>query len=390
MSEEQNVGNDNNAALSALAGFGALEKSTELREMVEKKFTPPTEENKETETSENVETTNTQTSENVETTDANTENVEQKTEEEDVSIESAIFGGKVSIKKEQKEEHETKIENLEEFNSHIKEQFGIEDISSLSKQIATWKEQEKTFGEASERLANAEKIFESMPSELFQLVQLHVNGADWKKGLTNPSLNFDKPLDDYNEKELVDVLFPDKVSKEEWEEYHDEDGDPKVKKMIGVLVDQAKEKFTGTKKQREELAKSAVENAKKQEEAFVKSVEQSSKKLSSQIEGIDGNYIKSIEKELKTPGGISKLFFEEDGKLKEDAALAFAMAKDGFGLLEQYKKLIARQTETKVNQDLLLRGSNTPTGSKGSQSGKTQEIRPEVQAQLDKIRGLAK
>lgn len=371
-----------NSALNALnnmAAHNAYKPSEELSEMVEKKFSAETTEEK-TKVEEVAETT--------ETVAETTETKVDETKEEETFIESEIFGGKVKLNKEKEEEQEIKVENLEELNSHLKEQFGIEDISTLGKQINTWKEQEKTLGEISTKLTNAEKLFESMPSDLYQLVQLHVNGADWKQGLTNPSLNFEKSVDDYKVEELIDVLFPGKVSEDDWEEYRDEDGDAKTKKMVDVLIEQAKSKFVETKKGREELSKNAIENAKKQEERFEKSVEASSKKLSSQIEGIDSNYIKSIEKQLKTPGGIYEIFFDKDGVLKEDAALAFAMAKDGYNLLDQYKKLIQTKTETKVNQELLLRGSSTPTGSRGSQSAE-KEIRPEVQAKIDSIRRMA-
>jgi hypothetical protein len=154
------------------------------------------------------------------------------------------------------------------------------------------------------------------------------------------------------------------------------------------LVNQSKSKFEETKSQRKEQATNAVKIAKESQERYLKSAENSSKKLSSQIEGVDSNYIKGIESQLKTPNSVIDLFYEKDGTLKEDAALAYAMAKDGYGLLNQYKKVIQNKTETKVNQDLLLRGSSTPTGSKGSQSA-NKEIRPEVQGEIDRIMGLA-
>jgi len=340
----------NSSALNALAGFtspnfgGAYKPSEEIVDMVSNKFS--SEETTATETTTKETTaTDTETTSTTETTEETTSTDSGK-EEEELSIDSPFFGGKkvIEVKKEEKKD-ELKVENLEELNTQLKEKFGIEDISSLSEQISTWKEKEKSLGEISEKLTNAEKLFESMPSDLYQLVQLHVSGEDWKKGLANPSLNFEKRIEDYKDKELIDVLYPGQVTDEDWEEYHDEDGDGRVKKMVGVLLDQAKSRFTETKKQRDEMAKAAIENAKKEQERYERSVEISSKKLSSQIEGIDSNYIKSIEDQLKTPGGIAELFFDKDGVLKEDAALAFAMAKDGYTLLDQYKKVIQKQTE---------------------------------------------
>ena len=379
--------NGNNEALNALSGLGLIEKQPELQSMLDEKFKAIEEPIESTgNVEENVIINNESINDSV---DKNADVVVDGNKEEEAFIESDIFGGKQPILQKEEPKEEVVLDNLDKLNSHLKNNFGIEDMSALGQQINTWKEQEKVLGETNSKLANAEKLFESMPPDLYQLIELHVNGADWKQGLTNPSLNFERKIEDYKEKELIDVFFPGEVSEDDWMEFNDEDGDSKTKRMINVLVSQSKSKFEDTKNQRKELASNAVKVAKESQERYLKSAESSSKKLSSQIEGIDGNYIKTIENQLKTPNSVIDLFYEKDGTLKEDAALAYAMAKDGYGLLNQYKKVIQNKTETKVNQDLLLRGSSTPTGSKGSQSA-NKEVRPEVQAEVDRIMGLGK
>jgi hypothetical protein len=381
--------NRNNEALNALQNLGLMEKQPELQSMLEEKFKAPEENTDNSQQTSNSTDGAEEKIEETETLDAPKDVLKGESNEEEDFIESDIFGGKIpAVKKEEKKE-EVSLESLDQLNSHLKDNFGIEDMSALGQQINSWKEQEKVLGEATSKLANAEKLFESMPPDLYQLVELHVNGADWKQGLTNPALNFERKIEDYKEKELIDVFFPGEVTNDDWEEFNDEDGDPKTKRLINTLVNQSKTKFEETKSQRKEQATNAVKIAKESQERYLKSAENSSKKLSSQIEGVDSNYIKGIESQLKTPNSVIDLFYEKDGTLKEDAALAYAMAKDGYGLLNQYKKVIQNKTETKVNQDLLLRGSSTPTGSKGSQSA-NKEVRPEVQAEIDSIMGLVK
>ena len=372
----------NNQALNALAGLGGL--APELQEVVKTKFSTES-----TEQTENVEATET-TGENTEEQTGSIENQEASSEQSnsdfEIEIENPIFGGKTKIVKKKEENEVSEIKDLESLSTLVKD-YGIEDITTLPVKIKEWRDNEKTLGEVSERLANAEKLFSTLPPELYQAVETFTKGGNWKESLTSNSVNFDKNLEDYKPEELVEGFFPGKFSQEDWEEFNDEDGDPKVKKAIEFAIEQANDKFKTTKESKIKLSEQAILDAKKQEQVFLSSVSESAKKLSSQIEGVDAMYIKTIEKDLGNPRGIYNLFYNEDGTLKESAALSYAMAKDGYSLMDQYKKVIERMTETKVNQDLLLRGASTPSGSKGSNSHK-EEVRPEVQKEIERIRRL--
>lgn len=305
--------------------------------------------------------------------------------DDDLSIEHEIFGGKRSFKKK---EEKPAAENLDQVNSHIKESLGFESMDELNSKVEEWKKLETTHVETTERLSNVEKLFEILPPELYQAVTAVANGKDWRTVLSEtPSVDFRKEIDQYKDEEIVNAFYPGEISEDDWEEFNDEDGDPRIKKSIGILVKQAKEKFVTTKKDIETKSVNSVKEAQQTQERYDKSITGSVGKLSSQIEGVSETYIKNVEKELKNPASISKIFYNEDGTLTEGGALAYVMAKDGFGLLEKYKAVIQRKTETEVNQDILLRGANSPSGTRGTGSGEM-KVRPEVQAELDKIRSL--
>lgn len=308
--------------------------------------------------------------------------------DDDLSIEHEMFGGKRSLAK--KKDEKPVAENLEQVNSHIKESLGFESMDDLSSKVEEWKKLETTHVETTERLSNVEKLFEILPPELYQAVTAVANGKDWRSVLAEtPSVDFRKEIDQYKDEEIVNAFYPGEITEDEWEEFNDEDGDPRIKKSIGILIKQAKEKFVSTKKDIETKSVNSVKEAQETQERYDKSIAGSVSKLSSQIEGVSETYIKNVEKELKNPASISKIFYNEDGTLTEGGALAYVMAKDGFGLLEKYKAVIQRKTETEVNQDILLRGANSPSGTRGTGSGEV-KIRPEVQAELDKIRSLGK
>jgi hypothetical protein len=306
--------------------------------------------------------------------------------DDDLSIDHEIFGGKKSLIK--KKEEKPAAENLDQVNSHIKESLGFESMDELNSKVEEWKKLETTHVETTERLSNVEKLFEILPPELYQAVTAVANGKDWRTVLSEtPSVDFRKEIDQYKDEEIVNAFYPGEISEDDWEEFNDEDGDPRIKKSIGILIKQAKEKFVTTKKDIETKSVNSVKEAQQTQERYDNSITGSVSKLSSQIEGVSETYIKNVEKELKNPASISKIFYNEDGTLTEGGALAYVMAKDGFGLLEKYKAVIQRKTETEVNQDILLRGANSPSGTRGTGSGEM-KIRPEVQAELDKIRSL--
>jgi hypothetical protein len=320
---------------------------------------------------------------------------EDNKSEDDLYIESQIFGGKKSIenknKKEEKEgePNEVAFESVDQVQSYLKENLDIDDIKSLGSVIEDWKKKEVLLSETTERVANADKLFQSMHPDLYQAILKDIDGQDWKSGLLNAGLDFNKSAEDFSDEEILENFYPNEVSEDDWEEYHDEDGDPRTKRTINLLLKESKEKFSKTKLSREEEAKGLVENQSVMRRKIEESIDKSASTVYSSIDGVDETYVKSVVKRLKTEG-VGSLFYNEDGTVKEDSVLKFIMAEDGLDLIKQQNKIIERQMETKVNQDILSRGANVPKVQTGKNHQAQTEISEGAQKTINALKKLNK
>lgn len=378
---QQNQMPDHSAALRALAEHNPKGVDPGLKSAYEQTFGVPGQVEKQT-TEKPAETEVENPVEAVGEEKPKTEPVEEK-----IIINSPIFGGEkeITTKKEEPGVESITFDSVEAIASHLKDNFGIEDVSKLPEKIKSWRESEKNLSEATEKVDNLEGIFKNMPPELYEAVVKSIKGEDWKEVISSPSLDFTKEAKDIDVKTLVDTLEPGKISQEEWDEFNDEDGDPKAKKIVALAIEKSKDKFMAEKTKREQFAADAIKKAEARSSSFETSLQKSAEAVFTKVEGIDKGYVENVVKQLKDPNGIYSLFYEKDGSLKENAVLNFVMAKDGYDLHLQNQKMLERKIETKVNQDLLLRGNDTPSTGKGGVQHKA-EVSKEVQQHLDWIK----
>jgi hypothetical protein len=319
----------------------------------------------------------------------NNANVENE-ESEDISIEHEIFGGK-KVVKTKVENDQPVIENKEVVESFLKT-IGL-DIKpeEFTEKVNHWKQTEETLVQKSKELENVTNLFSLLPPELYEAVNLVAKGQDWRGALQGQSkIDYAKDVNSFSDEDLVEAFFPGEISNEDWEEYKDEDGDPRIKKSIDLIVRQSKEKFSFVKNEKESLSQKAINDQRVQIESYNSSLKNSVSKLPTLIEGISDSYVRSVEKELSSNTSIRDLFFDEKGMMKENAAMAYVMAKDGFSLLEKYKSVIEKRVETEKNLDLLSRGARSPksTSGKGGAAGAGTELSAEAKAQLEFIRSI--
>ena len=261
----------------------------------------------------------------------------------------------------------------------------------FTEKVNHWKQTEETLVQKSKELENVTNLFSLLPPELYEAVNLVAKGQDWRGALQGQSkIDYAKDVNSFSDEDLVEAFFPGEISNEDWEEYKDEDGDPRIKKSIDLIVRQSKEKFSFVKNEKESLSQKAINDQRVQIESYNSSLKNSVSKLPTLIEGISDSYVRSVEKELSSNTSIRDLFFDEKGMMKENAAMAYVMAKDGFSLLEKYKSVIEKRVETEKNLELLSRGARSPkaTSGKGGAAGAGTELSAEAKAQLEFIRSI--
>jgi len=305
------------------------------------------------------------------------------------SIESPIFGGQHKlIDNEPPAAAELKFEVPNELNAYVKENFGVDTFEKLTESIPGWRRDSQNFNEASQKVTGFEQIFQSMPNQLYQAVQDHFAGKDWKESvLSTPNLDFDKEVNQHDPLELVEAFYPDKISTEDWEAYSDKEseGHENAVKLIDAFIPEAEKAYNTQKQQFDVLRANEIQTAREKNEAFNESIQSSAKHLKKQLPQAQEGYVDSLVAKFKG-GGLQQLFFEEDGnRVKEDALLNYAMSMDGFALYQQMEGAIKNAVQTAERQEILSRGADTPAAR--GQASDPNAIRPEVQKHLDNVLG---
>lgn len=310
-------------------------------------------------------------------------------EPEKVTITSPIFGEKPVELGDKAPESQTpapQIENLEQVNSYLKENLGIEDFSSLNTEVMRLREVEKTTEGTSKQLEGMEGLFKTMPPELYQAIDSFSKGKEWREDLVSrPALDFQKEVSDYKDQELLNA-YGKSFTKEQWEEYNDADGDQNVKLAINTALDSVKNQFGSDKAGIALRTQKTIDDAAKTTTAVNQSLEASVANFAGRIEGVSDQYIQDIKKGMLDTL-IRDLFFEADGTYKPDAVERAVMAKDGMGLMTQYQTIATRAAESSERQEILSRGADTPPAAGGGSSASAEEVRPEVLKHIDIITG---
>ena len=296
------------------------------------------------------------------------------------TLDSPMFGGKTKIGKNKPEEGKPfEFDGADKANEFIKEKTGFENLDALVNSSLEAKQKLDSFEDTEKKVSEYENLFREMPPELYQGVEAFIKGEDWKTPIiSKPNLDFTKDVESHDDRALVDNYLPGQFTDAEWENYNEggEEQDPGVKKAIDIALGQAKNQYNNDKTGLDNFQSNKVVEAENRVKVFNESVDKSIGHLKGSIENIDEGYITEIKNSL-TPQGLTEIFFNKDGSIKEDAALKVAMAKNGYDLFNQYKGIAEHQAENKERQDILDRTPSTPKAKKSSEEV-SKKVRPEV------------
>lgn len=314
-------------------------------------------------------------------------NVEEGNEEDDdLTIDSPIFGGKKSVGKPKETEDKVEFDGADVANEYIKKKTGHENLETLVDSSLKLQNEVESLKDYQTKVSQYDAVFENMPSELYEAIDAHLKGQDWKTPIVSrPNLDFTKTVETQPEETLVEAYLPSQFTREDWEEYRSDDADPQLKRAMDLAINSSKEKFLNERKEIENLQTTRLNEATEKQRAFEGSVSRSIAHLEKSIEGLDSGYVEGLKKNLNL-NKLRDIFLEKDGSFKEDAALKMVMAENGYSMMDQYKTIATRKTETKERQAALERTPDKPKAkTKGADAAGT--VSPEVQARLDQISG---
>lgn len=203
---------------------------------------------------------------------------------------------------------------------------GIKDVNTfLSAEL-------KELREAKELFEKQNSGLNSLPPELTNMVVAAMQGDDWKAMASKyTSMDFSKPAEKLDKKTLISVYGDVKFTDEEWEEYSDKDGDPRIKAQIDREIRAAQERYNQDKENHDSYYKRMEESTAAQQKAAKESLTPQLADLNARGLGL---FVKNGLGNQMMAEAVGPMFRNQDGSFKDDAALAFVLAKNYKMILE--------------------------------------------------------
>ena len=365
------------AALKGLSGFLSPETQSEIDNASKK----PENKEEKPEIKEEVE----------EKKSANDKPAEKK--EDKKTEEAVVEEGKKSVlglNKKADKKNEVVIESPEQILEVVKSKFGqdIKDIKGLPKffeSVENWRKD----SQKAETLENENKQFkklweEELPQEFLDAATIHLKGGDYREAFAGiPKFDFNKKAEKQDTKELVQHYFPGEFSEEDFEESEPAQG-------LKIATKAAIDKFNVEKQMRESQRAAIAEKSQKLYEAQKTSVTSSVKALKQRFPDMESDTLNEVKSILE--GGKDKvlsLLYNNDGTVKQDAAVRLTMALYGEDEIQSALKKETTKIETKVNEEILSRGADGPKPKQQS-TGAAEKIDPEIKKQIDDLKRATK
>jgi hypothetical protein len=291
------------------------------------------------------------------------EEVEEKvTEDKD---DDDIFGFGLN----KKTNNEINFKDDSDFKNHIKEKYSINDYNKFLNSVDKWRNDSQAKEEAE---SNYEKLVDglgSLPQPIKDAIDAFAKAKDYKEAFHNatPKLDFNKDADDFETKVLVGHYFKSKIEKQQKKL---DDGDiyqDDFDEYVEDLKDSAERLFRADKKdwdaQRADIVRREEERTTLLKDSAASSVDS----LKEKYPNFSNNELKKIRTRL-VQQDINNLFYDRNGKFRQDAAERIALALYGDKLISTLRKKSVRDGETKANLENVARGKErlSPRGNQNS------------------------
>lgn len=240
----------------------------------------------------------------------------------------------------------------------VKDFFAQSGLGDADKVLNEYPAMSRQLQEAQQKLKQAESdmgYLAKLSPEALSIVQMDLDGKDWRKDVASrPALDFSKQVEKQDAKALAQAYGKGEITDEDWEEFDDRDGDPKVKAFVQAKLDLYKIKYAEDRDKAVNYAANQAALHKEQKEKFTASVERGLSELYAKVPGSE-IYADKIRK-LVQPEAIMSMFFEKDGvTLKSDAPRKAWLLSEMDTFIDAGMNRIQGQARDAATRDLLWR-----------------------------------
>lgn len=277
------------------------------------------------------------------------------------------------------------VKTTEDALAWVSKQYGIkatdlgEAFIKLDKSASKWRKDAEIANQLQEKLENIDKGFAEMPKPLYNAINAWTNNENWDEvyNKSKTSIDYTKPFD----KQPVELILKNYFPNDSLEDLDLENiaGDPIAKKK----VDAAKSIYDIEQRAYNQQAQQYLEMAESSKKAYNSSVATALEKFTSDFPDLDTKVVKQLEGILK--GGQAQVlsqFFDNKGLAKPDALTNLFLTKHGKKeldiLLNRAVKKAEKDTETKINLDIVSRGNDKPNTGGAAEPAISQDLQARI------------
>lgn len=299
-------------------------------------------------------------------------------------VETKLFGKKKLGSDKKPGEEPVVLKEFSDIEKYVESNYGVKDVNkALTEIVPKWREQAQKGAESEKKYSEIMTTLDKLDEDIVEIMKANLEGKDWRKVITDaPKINFNKKVEDYSKKDLVNHYFPGKFSDEDFTDSDEEN------KSLDIAYEAAQKSFTNDKTSFDGKRAAMIENQNKQIEAYEKSITSSVEHLQKTLPHLNELVVKETGEALKSGAqGILSEFLNDDGTLKPDAAQKLAMARHGLEALNTYMGIATRKAETEIREEFV---SKAPDKLQGQNGGGENKLSERAKSTLDMLKGIGK
>jgi len=237
--------------------------------------------------------------------------------------------------------------NETNFPKAVQQVFGVDTtqpqwMKSFLESAFETKDKVTKLSEVEQKYKAVSEDLERIPPALLTAMQVALKDGDWRKAITNLDVDFTKNFDKLPVEEQARItkrFIPDlSINLDKTE-------DPLFKSALSL----GREKYIHHQESIRKEAEAQLERAKQENDKFQVTVKSSVSKLKEKFPNEADEVFETVEELLSSRQLLARLFYNEDGSLKPDAAEIATYAKFGKSLYERAQKTTNRKA---VNEEL--------------------------------------
>ena len=252
--------------------------------------------------------------------------------------------------------------NEKNFPKAVQQVFGVDTtkpewMKAFLQDVFETKDKTVKLSEVEQKYKAVSNDLERIPQALLTAMQVALKDGDWRKAITNLDVDFTKNFDKLPVDEQV------RITKRFIPDLQDDLTNPDSP-LYKASISLGREKYIHHQESIRKEADAQLERAKQENDKFQVTVKNSVSKLKEKFPNETDEVFETVEELLSSRQLLARLFYNEDGSLKPDAAEIATYAKFGKALYEKAQKTTNRKA---INEEL----ANVINGQQSKGAGAT-------------------